>query len=329
MRAAGVPHTPSAHSGVVAARLQPSTSPRSSSQPVACAATNGLVDQPFRDQHVQDGEHQRAVRPRAHRQPLGAQLLRGLGAARVDHDDRHAAPLRLAHARAPLAAHDAVEEVGAPEDDHPRVLQRRRVDAGLVRPQHDRLDEARPPSCTCSTPRRGRPIRLRKRAVSAPVSCRAPRHEPEPPSAMIASLPCFSRTRRGRRRPARSPRPSSASRNWPDPRGPVRTSGVVRRSARTAGAVARYPRTQPLRNGPPAGLSAMRTTRPSSTVASSGQPPPQSRLQATGSVGAKSSPPRGARSRKGYHARRHDRRTSANGPGCWPIGHGRPAVSSA
>ena len=55
-----------------------------------------------------------------------------VGAARVDDDHGHAAPLRLAHARAPLAAHDAVHEVGAPEHDHPRVPQRRRVDAGVA-----------------------------------------------------------------------------------------------------------------------------------------------------------------------------------------------------
>jgi hypothetical protein len=130
------------------------------------------------------------------------------------------------------------------------------------------------------------PMRFRKRAVRASVSCSAPRHEPEPPSARIAPSPCFSRMSA---RPSATSRTASgqvASRNCPEPRGPVRTSGDVRRAGACCCRHAWCPRTHPDRYGPPAGLSASRVTRPSLTVATSGQPPPQSRLQATGRVAA-------------------------------------------
>ena len=131
------------------------------------------------------------------------------------------------------------------------------------------------------------PMRLRKRAVrslgvvqGAAARARAAERRGSAPS------PCRSRTRA---RPVGDQtdglRPSRPRGTGPSPRGPVRTSGVGQ-AVRAPAAAARpgSPRTQPLRYGPPAGLFAMRVTRPSSTVASSGQPPPQSRLQATGRV---------------------------------------------
>ena len=103
----------------------------------------GLVDGATDDQLVQQRQHEGAVGARQHRQPLRAEQARSRRAARVDDHHRHAPPPRLAHARAPLRPHDAVHQVGAPEHDHRRVTQRRRVDARVLRAQHHRLGEAR------------------------------------------------------------------------------------------------------------------------------------------------------------------------------------------
>ncbi len=121
---------------VPGAAARPEHPPPQQVEPGRVRGDEGLVHRPVRDPHVQDREHERAVRAGAHRQPLGAELPRRRGPARVDHDHGHPAPLRLAHPRPPLAAHDAVDEVGAPEHDHPGVAQRRRVDTGLARAEH-------------------------------------------------------------------------------------------------------------------------------------------------------------------------------------------------
>ena len=129
----------------------------------------------------------------------------------------------------------------------------------------------------------------------------------------MAPSPCLSRTRARPSATSCTASGHSASRNCPDPRGPVRTSGFVRRAGSCSCSAARYPRMHPLRYGPAAGLCVIRVTRPPSTCASSGHPPPQSRLQVTGSDrrGRTRAGGRGA----GGHARHGGRRLHVEPPG--------------
>ena len=73
------------------------------------------------------------------------------------------------------------------------------------------------------------PQRWRKRAVSRPVWCSAPRQEPEPPTCIRAAAPC--RSRRSASRPATFSSASAQpiSLKEPDPRGPDRSRGRVSR----------------------------------------------------------------------------------------------------
>ena len=164
MRAAGTPHTPAAHSGVAGVpRGGPAAGPAA---PVArrprrrrrrrARARGGAARRsPSRARR----RRARRRRPRlmsscssasmralsvpgstgSHSVPSSLAVVVRRGSMTTTGTPRR---LRLAHSRPPLAPHDAVHQVGAPEHDHRRVTERRRVDAGVLRAQHHRLGEA-------------------------------------------------------------------------------------------------------------------------------------------------------------------------------------------
>ena len=90
-------------------------------EPVAPLFGEGLVEQLLVDHHLDHAERERSVRPRSDRDPLGAGAGRGLGVARVYHDDV-GPPLGGGLQPVHVQWRGVRGGVGAPHDEHLRVL---------------------------------------------------------------------------------------------------------------------------------------------------------------------------------------------------------------
>ena len=189
------------------------------------------VDEPavgevFRDEHVEDGQHQGRIGAGPAGDPPGVGPFGREGAARSDHDDRDAPPAGFDQPPVRFRAHAGFEDVRPPEHDHPGMPHRRRVMAGAgpVVPEEVGEDERHRPVAVVARQARASPEEVHEPgqegmgAVQCSFCCEAAEGHYRSRAVLGADLPQVPGGDRQGLVPARLAKPAGAAGSRPDKR---------------------------------------------------------------------------------------------------------------